>query len=377
MEIKEAVLTELKGLGTVIEELKTKSGADTSELQERVAALETRISRPTAGLFGGPGESKSIGETVVDDEQTKAFLKTRMPRSGKIMVGDFHRKGVIVSSVDVSPQPYRVGTIQAAYPPLRLRDAMRVTPISGTGSIQYIRESSSTNAAAAQGKGSSPLVVENIQKAESDIQFQLVNMPISTIATWIGASRQVLDDSASLKNFLNSRLLHFLAVAEEDALLTGLGPTDGDIDGLLTLAADFVANSPVDTPLDTLRHAIEQIAVSGFNCNAIVLHPTNWASLETAKAVTSGEYLLSPNPRVSEPPSVWGCAIVQSIKMPINHFLAGDFQVGCELFDRQAGTIEISLDHSDWRTKNMALILAEMREALCIYNTSAFRKGQF
>ncbi len=376
MEIKEAVLAELKELGGVIEQLKTKSGADTAELQERVSQIETRISRPTAGL-GGDGETKSIGEIVVSDEQTQLFLKHRTPHSPKILVGDFFRKGVIVSSVDTSPLPYRVSQVQAAFPPMRLRDAMRVTPVSGTGSVEFIRESSHTNAAAAQGKASSPVVIENIAKAESALSFQLINNPISTIATWVACSRQILDDSQSLKNFLNSRLLHFLAVAEEDALLNGLGPANGDIDGLLHLAAAYVANSPVDSPLDTLRFAIEQIASSGFSANAVVLSPHDWAKIETAKAQTSGEYLMSPNPRQSGPPSVWGIGVVESVKIAVGEFLVGDFQTGCELFDRQAGTIEVSLDHASFRTSNMALVLAEMRETLCTYNTDAFRQGQF
>ena len=53
--------------------------------------------------------------------------------------------------------------------------------------------------------------------------FTLVSRPIQTIAHWIPASRQVLDDSQLLRSFIDGRMLHFLKVEEEDQLLNGSG----------------------------------------------------------------------------------------------------------------------------------------------------------
>ena len=43
------------------------------------------------------------------------------------------------------------------------------------------------------------------------------------------------------------------------------------------------------------------------------------------------------------------------------------------IFDRQSATVEISLDHSDFRTRNMALILVEERLALATFQSTAIQ----
>jgi HK97 family phage major capsid protein len=298
-EFKEA----LDGISSEVKSLLDKRSADLGESNERIAQIEQKISRSTVGGFGGAGETKSLGEIVTETEQIKSFYANRLSRSGKVLVGDLlGKKTAILSDGSLFTQPQRVWPIQAIWPPLRLRDVLRVTPAT-SNLIEFVRESSSTNAAAPQGFGSSPQIYENVVKAESALGFTLMGLPVQTLAHWIPASRQVLEDSAALSSFLNSRMIFFLKLKEEDELLNGTG-TGGDLDGLLKNATAFAANSPHDTRLDTLRHAIEQVAVSGFNANAVVLHPSDWATVELGKAVVSGEYLMSPDPRLAGPPSV-------------------------------------------------------------------------
>lgn len=292
------------------------------------------------------------------------------------LVGDlFGKKSAIVTDGSLFAQPQRVGPMSAVWIPLRLRDILRVTPAT-SNLIEFVRESSSTNAAAPHGYGSSPQVYENVAKSESALGFQLMGLPIQTIAHWIPASRQVLEDSAALSAFLNSRMVHFLKRVEEDQLLNGTG-IGGDLDGLMHNATAFTPNSPVDTKLDALRHAIEQIATSGFNANGAILNPADWAAIELTKAVVSGEYMMTTNPRLTGPPSVWGVPVIQSVKMAIGQFLVGDFQVGCELFDRMQSTVEISREHASFFIMNMCAILAELREAFIVYQPDSMRQGWF
>jgi HK97 family phage major capsid protein len=355
-----------------IAEHKTASG----EMGERLTQIEQKLSKSTVSGFGGDHETKSIGERVCESEQIKSFYANRTDRSGKVLVGDFfEKKSAIITDGSLFAQPQRVGPIQAVWIPLRLRDIIKVTPAT-SNLIEFIRESSSTNAAAPQGKGSSPQVYENVAKSESALGFQLMGLPVQTIAHWIPASRQVLEDSAQLLSFLNSRMIHFLKIIEENQLLNGTG-SGGDLDGLLKNATTFTSNSPADTRLDALAHAIEQIAVSGFAANGVILHPTDWTAIQLSKAVTSGEYLMSPDPRLAGPPSVWGVPVVQSVKIAQGDFLVGDFQVGCELFDRMQSTVEVSREHADFFVKNMCAVLAELREALVVFQPDAFRQGAF
>jgi hypothetical protein len=371
MEVTE-ILNGIKGdLGEFARGAKSKIEAQ----DERLLAIERAFSKGSGAWAGGSIE-KSLGDVVVESEQIKSFYANRLSRSGKVLVGDlFGKKTAIISDGSLFTQPQRVGPVSAVWIPLRLRDILRVTPAT-SNLIEFVRESSSTNAAAPQGWGSSPQVYENVAKAESALGFQLMGLPIQTIAHWIPASRQVLEDSAALSSFLTSRMIFFLKIIEENQLLNGTG-AGGDLSGLLVNATPFAANSPHDTRLDTLRHAIEQVAVSGFSANGVVLHPTDWATIELGKAVTSGEYLMSPDPRVAGPPSVWGVPVVQSVKMSLGQFLVGDFQVGCELFDRMQANIEVSREHASMFIQNMCAILAELREALVVYQPDSMRQGWF
>jgi len=56
-------------------------------------------------------------------------------------------------------------------------------------------------------------------------------------------------------------------------------------------------------------------------------------------------------------------------------FLVGDFAMAATIRDRQQATVEISLDHADYRTRNLALILSEERIGLEIHRPGAMVYG--
>jgi HK97 family phage major capsid protein len=247
--------------------------------------------------------------------------------------------------------------------------------------IQFVKESSSTNNAAPQGYGSSPQVYENVAKAESALAFSLENEPVQTLAHWIPASRQILDDSAALAAYINSRLTYFLKIKEEDELLNGTG-TGGDLNGMVGQATSYntALNSVGDTKLDTLRHAILQLELSFADCDGIVLHPTDWQDIEltktTGSGVTSGLYIFA-QPQSIQQPRIWGRPVVPTVAMTQGDFLAAQFAIASQIYDRQQNTVEISREHSDFFTKNMVAILAEERLALVTYRPEALISGSF
>jgi len=373
-------------LSLQIEEIKTSFEGALSPLKnkvedfgERIKGLEGQLSKSTLGASFH--ETKTLGEIVTENEQIKTFYSNRLARSGKVLVGDIFRKTAIVTNGDLFAPAQRVPQINAVSMALRVRDLLRVSPAT-SNAVEFVREKTSgtTNAAAPQGKGSSPRAYENVAKAESAIDFELVSTPIQTIAHWIPASRQVADDSSALSTFLNGRMIYFLKVVEEDQLLNGTG-SGGDLDGLVTGATSYDTGDDVvgDTKLDKLRRAINQVQVSGFTPNGIVLNAADWTDIELIKTTGSaslGEYVFS-SPRIAGVPSVWGVPVVLSTKMTAGNFLVGDFQNGAELFDRQQASVEISREHESFFVKNMIAVLAELREALVIYQASSMRKGAF
>jgi HK97 family phage major capsid protein len=370
----------VNALGTEVHELIAQHKSANVETNERLTAVEQRLSKSTVTGFGGD-EVKSIGEIVTEHEQCKAFLSQGQRNSGRIPVKSFFRKTSIVSDGSLFQLPQRVPQISAIYLPLRVRDLLTVTPCS-SNIVEFVREQSATNAAAPQGYGSSPQVYENVAKAESALAFVLAAQPIVTLAHWIPASRQVLEDSAALANFINTRMIYFLKIVEENQLLNGNG-LGGNLTGLMLAAAPYQGPSPIppgETKLDSIRRSIGQVESAGFNATGVVVAPDDWTAISLIKTVgtaSSGQYIYS-DPHAGGAPTVWGRPLVISYKMATGSFLVGDFSVaGAELWDRQQSQVEVSREHADFFVRNMCAILAEERLALTIYQAAAFVSGNF
>ena len=103
-----------------------------------------------------------------------------------------------------------------ALPPrrLRVRDLIPFRPTNSTG-VDFVRRDTFTNAA-------SP-VAETVSKAESGLTFVIDSVNCRTIAHWIPAARQVLEDVAGLQAAIDFDLLAGLADVEDYELLRGSG----------------------------------------------------------------------------------------------------------------------------------------------------------
>src|SRR3546814_344738 len=102
-------------------------------------------------------------------------------------------------------------------------------------------------------------------KAQSEIKFDIKTATVTTIAHWVLATRQILDDVAMLQSYIDGRLRYGLAYAEELQLLNGDG-TGTNLNGVYTQATTFAsplaaANADLDTKVDVLRLAMLQAAL--------------------------------------------------------------------------------------------------------------------
>jgi hypothetical protein len=125
-------------------------------------------------------------------------------------------------------------------------------------SIQFIQETSYTNAAATVSE------TAGTTKPQSEIYFDIVTSPVTTIAHWVQATRQILDDVPMLQSYINGRLIYGLKYVEDNQLLNG-GGTGTDLNGIYTQATASTANLAViasPTKLDVLRVAILQASLA-------------------------------------------------------------------------------------------------------------------
>ena len=361
-----------KAFGTNHDEVKAAFAELKSLASEHGARLQ-EIEQKTArhGTSGGYDEEpQSLGAKFIAQEGVKDFAD-RNQRNDRF---GFETKATLTSattdaagSVGAGVQAYRDPSI-TPLPQRRpvVRDLLTVIPMSG-GSVEVVKVTGRTNGAAP--------VAEGAAKPQSDAQLALETVNARTIAHWMKASRQVLDDLPQLQGLIDSELLDGLALVEEAQLLNGDG-TGQNLNGLVpnatAYAAPFVMASP--TQLDTLGLALLQSALAEFPANGIIMHPADWTRITLLKNA-DGDYIMgTPGSNIQQ--KLWGLPVITTQAMSIDKFLVGDFTRASTLYDRWAARVEIGTVNDDF-TKNLVTVLAEERLAQAIKQPKALTYGDF
>ncbi|WP_454826040.1 phage major capsid protein [Paraburkholderia xenovorans] len=363
----EKALTEAKNAGALsadtkkaVDELLVKQG----ELQARLTEAEQKLAR--RGSEGGE-QVKSLGQLVTEHEGVKAMMANR---EGKARVALKAITSATTNADGSAGALVETQRLQGIIAPPERRMTVRdlITPgRTGSNAIEYMRETGFTNNAAIQ-------ATEGAAKAESTMKFDLQTTTVATIAHFVKASKQILDDAAMLGSYIDGRLRYGLAFVEEMQLLMGSG-AGGNLNGIYTQATAYAAPFVLDgaTNIDTLRLALLQAELAEFPATGIVLHPADWTRIELTKT-TEGAYLFA-NPQSIAGPVLWGRPIVATQAMTIDEFLVGAFKLGAQVFDREDANVLVSTEDADNFTKNMVTIRAEERLGLAVYRPQAFVKG--
>lgn len=348
-----------------IAEVKSKAG----EALIRVGDVEQKMSR-RPGLDSG--EALSIGATFVQSDQFKSLAGSHDKRGRASLE---IKATITTAATDAAGsagagtvQPYRDSMVPLVQRQLRLRDLIPQVNVS-SGSVEVPRIKASTNNAAS--------VAEAALKPQSDLQLELVPVPIRVIAHFMLASRQVLDDAPQLQSIINGELLYGLKLVEENQILAG-GGTGQDLLGLIPQSTAFAAGSlviPTPTRIDVIGAALLQNALANFPADGIVMHPSDWLKTQLLKD-TQGDYILG-EPQMASVPRLWGVPVVLSQAMTANKFLVGRFQAAATIYDRWSATVEVSTEDSDNFRRNMVTLLCEERLGLAVKQALALTYGDF
>lgn len=251
--------------------------------------------------------------------------------------------------------------------PLGLRALLRAFP-TANGAIEIPVKTSSTSNAGIQNR-------EGTAHGESAYGFQSTFIPVQTIGHWVPASNQVFEDAGSLDAFIQAELLSDLAVAVEDQLLNGDG-TNSQLFGLLDGATAYARTSPITytAKIDVIRDAILQVQLAKFSPNAIILHPTDWRSVELSRDTMDGYLRSSPQTSALR---LWGLPVIVTTQIAAGTFLVGDFNRAAILFEREAASVQIARHDGTNFQKGVVTIRATERLALVTTNTTALVAGAF
>lgn len=360
---------EIKNLGTALTETKAANLQLRNEL-DALIAKQADVPNHTA--------RKSFADELKENE---SVLKLARDGRGTAVVNfkgglrELERKTSITTSAvgqatsGVMNYERDPGVEMQAMRQFTVRDLLSSSPTT-SNAIDYVKVNAFTNAASPQ--------VEASDKAEAALTFTTATANVRTIAHWIPATKQILDDFSGLQEVINTELIYGLKLKEEQQLLSGSG-AGNDLNGLITQATSFTTSllgSGVWHKADVIRRAKQQVeSADQTPCTWVILNPVDWADIELAKD-TARQYLSGYAGLLYTPmgPMLWGMRVVVTPSITSGTFLVGN-SVKASIRDREDVTVEISTEHSDYFIKNMVAIRCEERLALVNRRPASFITG--
>lgn len=376
----EDALKQSKSAGDVSSEVKAKADellmaqaklSDAhNKLTERVEQLSTRntdLEQKLAARRGGGDAAKSLGQMVAENDKIKAFAAAGGTGSVRISVQNAITSATGSAGSLITPQR-ETEIVGLPRRQMTIRQLLQVGPIS-SNSAEYGRMVSRTNNAA--------VVAEGAQKPESNYVWEQADAPVRTIAHWVPVSRQAMDDIPMLQGEIDGELRYGLDFVEEAEILKGDG-TGQHLLGLVPEASAYVAPDITVvnmTKIDVLRLAILQASLAEYPADGIVLHDTDWASIELTK---DGEnrYIFANVIQLAGP-QLWGRPVIATQAMDLDEFLVGAFRMAAKIYDRMDTEVLISSEDRDNFIKNMLTVRAEKRLALAVKRPQALVTGDF
>lgn len=367
--IAEDALGKAKAGETLSQSMKEKADEALTELgglKGSLEELEQKLDR-TGG--DGGAEIKSIGSQFTESDDFLRFKDNpRKSDSAELMVkadlttttGGAGGMGAAVHSnhlPGIAPMPQRRMTVRGLLMPGQ----------TDQPNIDYDRETGFANNA--------DVVAEGGLKPQSDFQIEEIQTRTKVIAHWIRASKQTLSDVAQIRSIIDNRLLYGLSFKEEQQLLFGDG-TGENLHGIVPQATAFAqpAGFPAGTSIDQVRYMALQAVLAEYPATGIVMHPADWAWIETLKD-GEGRYIIG-NPQGTLSPTLWGLPVVATPAMALDKVLVGAFDMGAQIFDQWTSRIETGFQNDDF-TRNKVTVLAEERLALAVYRDESFIYGDF
>ena len=209
--------------------------------------------------------------------------------------------------------------------------------------------------------GGADMTAEGAKKSLADFDLVVASANVKKVTAYIKVTKEMLDDVALMRSEIDQELTELINLKIDDQLLNGTGATV-NLSGINQTATAWAAGAfaltiPTPNVFDVIRTAINQVRVNLFEPNYIVMHPTDVAKMDLAKA-SDGHYVLPPFIS-NDGTTVSGIRVVSNTGVTVNNFLVGDFTKYGVRF-KEGLTINVGYENDDF-TKNLVTILAEAR----------------
>jgi HK97 family phage major capsid protein len=392
--------TDLKGYFAKAEEQKTQFGSVTGELKTKIDAVQKQLDaidvKMAAAQASQPGDVDTFEKEFKENESLQRVMKDKrglasIHLTGKSAQQMYEQKTTITSGAGGTVSTATSGILQIGRLPditMEARQALTVRNLlSARPTTFQVVDFVKVN----QPPAIASPVVEGAVKAENAVTFTTVSERVRTIATWIPATRQVLDDFTELLGFLKSMLPYYVNLEEEIQLLSGDG-TGENLHGLIPQATGFntalLSASRGWNKIDVIGRAIQQVtAAKELQPTFVVMHPNDWWDIRLTKD-SFGRYILGDPQQGGIQASngfalqmfqdIFGLAVEATTSIASGTFLVGSGSpIAAEIRDRMDIQVDISTEHSDFFTRNLVAIRGEKRLALITRRPGSFISGNF
>lgn len=321
---------------------------------------------------------KSLGRRFVESEQFKRMLAAGWDKmDAPFEVGGplgYVRKDIYSDLPSGTPGAFGSVTRDPIVPLAtqltpRVRDLFPARPTT-SALIEYFRVTGFTNAASVVPQRTGGAFTT---KPHSSLTIVGAQAPVRRIAHYELAHRDTLSDEPALQALIETELMYGLRLAEDNQIINGTG-TGEDLLGIINTPG-VQTTAVTGNIADRIRKAMTLVFLSGYEATGVVLHPSDWESLELMKSAgPEALYLFTQSLQSGGQPRVWSVPVVQSQAITAGNGLVGAFGLGAQLYDREQANIRIG-EPGDTFLQNAVAVLAESRLALAVKRPEAFWYG--
>ena len=364
--ISDSAKGNLEAVSAEVKSLKAQN-ADLIQKHEGLASMfrefeQATLTTATGGQLRTARAKKSLAEQFSGSDSFKAFLG-RETKSASFATDRTLKALVNEGAADSNATEYPT---QAQRDPnlandprrrLSLLEALPTRPMV-SATFEWVSLDGYSNAAAEQG-------LEGEEKAEAGLPNELKTVRAATVAHFLPASEQVLQDTPGLAMQIES-LLRYGVQAKAEALIVG---GTGNIQGLETVGTAFPGETGEDmaTAISRAEAHLAAIGWSGTHC---IMHPQDWHAMRTQKRGSSDDSFVVGS--WMNPPTLnaWGLEIVTSPSVTLGTAIVLDAsQVA--ILDRMSAVVEAFREDGSNVRENMVTLRSEARMAFAVFAPSA------
>mgnify|MGYP003147459601 CR=1 FL=1 len=262
------------------------------------------------------------------------------------------------------------------FDPNRAQNMRQIIPNGSTGSdvVRFVKESGYANNAAAANEGSA--------LGQTDFDMTATSVNVEKIGTYLRISEEMLADTPQLTSYISNRVPAKLLEVEDDQILGGNGVAP-NLNGLYNSGTNFDTSAngafyqSVDSAneFDVLIAAINQLALSNYKPNYILLNPTDFHKILLLK--DSQSRYLKDQVYQGLQPSFMGVPVIINNEVNSGSFLVGDFAQACQMWIRENLSVTFHREDGINIREGFVTVRCQERVALATYLPLGIIDGTF